>query len=157
MAQLPKAFSSQGEQLGDYKAIDGGTYVAHIIKSEMKDTKNKGGKYLQLTFKILEGDHVGRQIFARLNLVNANIQTTEIAEKAMNSICAAAGIENLEDSEQLHNIPMLIDVVKRDAAGGYAEQNDIKNYHAYDGAAIVPASPVAEKAAAPSKTPPWKK
>ena len=50
MALLPNKFNaSKGEKLGSFTAIPAGTYLAQIVKSEMKDTKNRDGKYLWLS------------------------------------------------------------------------------------------------------------
>jgi len=43
-----------------------------ITDSEMKPTRNGDGRYLQLTFQILEGPYKNRFVWARLNLHNAN-------------------------------------------------------------------------------------
>ena len=82
-------------------------------------------------------------------------------------------VDLLEDSEQLHNIPMRIKVGIKPAQAQYAEQNVIKSYAAYDGtavpamgaskpgsAALPPAETKAEKSPEPAagkKTPPWRK
>jgi Protein of unknown function (DUF669) len=157
MARLPNAFNVESaEKLGDFRAIPAGTYIAQIVKSEMKETTKKNGQYLQLQFVILDGEYAKRTVFSRLNLVNENQQTSEIAHKSLATIGECCGISNLEDSEQLHNVPMYIDVVVRPALGQYTEQNDIKGYKKYDGAQA--ASPrAASPNAGPAKTPPWKK
>jgi len=162
MARLPSAFNaSESEKLGDFTPIDAGVYPAQIVKSEMKPTQSGDGAYLQLEFEVLEGQFVGRKLWARLNLTNKNPVTVEIAQKTLATICECLEVEILEDSEQLHGKPMLINVIVKPAQAQYAAQNDIKGYSKYDGAA--PVNPtVAKPEAAPgngsgSKNPPWKK
>lgn len=166
MALLPNTFNTgEGEKLGSFTAIPAGSYLAQIVKSELKDTKNRDGKYLQLVFQIVDGPYVNRQLFARLNLINSNPQTVEIATKTLNTIADdCCGVKSLQDSEQLHGIPMYINVIVKPAEGQYPEQNDIKGYSPYiaDGPAPVTAAaataPAFKPAGAPAaKTPPWGK
>ncbi|MFN7431379.1 MAG: DUF669 domain-containing protein [bacterium] len=41
-------------------------YLAVVSESELKPTKTGGGKYLQLTFQIIDGEFKGRLVWARL-------------------------------------------------------------------------------------------
>ena len=160
MALLPSAMNTgDGEKLGSFTAIPAGAYLAQVVKSELKPTKDGTGKYLQLVFQIIEGDYANRQLFARLNLVNSNVQTVEIATKTLNTIAdECCGIKVLTDSEQLHNIPMYINVIVKPASGQYPEQNDIKGYTPYVAGGPAPATVAKPAAAAPgAKTPPWQK
>ncbi|NUQ67248.1 MAG: DUF669 domain-containing protein [Phycisphaerales bacterium] len=113
--------------------IPAGKYIAVITESEMKPTKAGGGKYLQLTFQIIDGERKGRLVWARLNLEN-------------------------KDSVELHNIPLEINVglKKRDDNGEFT--NVIKGYTKKGGnggggaaGARVPAG------VGPGSTPPWKR
>lgn len=167
MARLLNSFNaSESEKLGSFTAIPAGTYLAQIIKSELKPTKTGDGSYLQLVYQILEGDHVNRQIFARLNLQNANVQTVEIAQKTLATIAECCGVDIVEDSEQLHNIPMYINVVVKPQQAQYPEQNDIKGFSPYVAGGPAPAQPAKPPATPPlgkppvasaQKAPPWAK
>lgn len=153
MARLPNAFNAANhEKLGDFKAIPAGTYLAEIVKSELKSTKSGDGAYLQFSFKVLEGEHMGKTLFARLNIQNQNAQTVEIAQKSLATICECVGVSQLVDTEELHGRPMYISVTVREKTAQYPEQNDIKGYAPATGA-----PPVAIGAApAPGKpVPPW--
>ncbi len=44
----------------DFAAIPAGKYLAIIADSEMKQTKSGTSRYLELTFKVVEGEHKGR-------------------------------------------------------------------------------------------------
>ena len=44
-----------------------GQVLAVVSESELKPTKTGGGKYLQLTFQIIDGEFKGRLVWARLN------------------------------------------------------------------------------------------
>ena len=136
MAKLPSAFNSnEHEKMDDYTAIDAGNYPAMIHRSEMKDTKAKKegrariGSYLELRFRILSGKFKNRVVFARLNLVNENPVAVELANKELATICEAAGKVVIEDSQELHGIPMTISVTKTPATANSPERNEIKGYH----------------------------
>jgi hypothetical protein len=134
MAQLPGAYmSEENHETSGFSIIPEGNYIAQIIKSEWKDTKAKNGKYIALTLKIVDGDHKGKVLFENLNLINPNPQAVEIATKTMNSICAACGKVNVEDTDELHAIPMTVVVKITPAKGDFPESNKISAYLPMDG------------------------
>ena len=59
---------------------------------------------------MLDGPYKGRKLFDRLNLVNANPVTVEIAQRTLSAICHATGRMQVQDSEELHLIPFIADV-----------------------------------------------
>ncbi len=108
--------------------LPAGWYNAAIDSSEMKPTKDGLGSYLELRFSVLDGQYAGRKVFARLNLRNANVQAQEIAYQDLSAICHATNIIQLNDSTQLHNVPLKIKLSVRAASGDYEASNDIKGY-----------------------------
>lgn len=130
MAQL--IFNTTGqEEMDDFGTVDPGKYVVQITKSELKPTSKKDGERLNFTFKILEGKFKGRFIFSGLNVKNPNKQAEEISMKELTSICKACGVVDLKDTNQLHAIPIVVDVVIKPAEGEYQAQNRIKSYKPY--------------------------
>lgn len=131
MAQLPSVFNAkENEKMGGFEPIPAAWYLLEIAKTEMKDTRAGTGKYLSIQFKVLEGEYAGRYLFGLLNLVNHNPVAVEIAQKELASICEACGIDELEDSTELHGIPIAGRVVIKEASGGYPPKNEIKAYKA---------------------------
>lgn len=116
------------ETLGTYEALPAGWYNAAIDASEMKATKDGTGAYLQLSFKILDGFANGRKVFARLNLQNINPTAQEIAYKTLSSIMHATGQLRINDSAELHAIPMKIKLKVRAGDEKYEASNDITAY-----------------------------
>ena len=116
------------ETLGTYDALPAGWYNAAIDASEMKATKDGTGAYLQLSFKILDGFANGRKVFARLNLQNSNPTAQEIAYKTLSSIMHATGQLRINDSAELHAIPMKIKLKVRAGDDKYEASNDITAY-----------------------------
>ncbi|WP_066280237.1 DUF669 domain-containing protein [Blastomonas sp. CCH1-A6] len=95
---------------GEYEVIPAGEYLAEITASEMAENSARNGHYLKLELTILDGDQAGRKVFDRLNLQNPNRTAVEIAERTLNAICVAVGKMAVQQSEELHGIPMVIKV-----------------------------------------------
>lgn len=129
MAMLPQKANTpeNNESLGDM-VMPAGDYLSHIIKSEFKQTKSKNGHYLALQWKVLDGPGKGRMLFSKLNLDNPSTMAVELATKELNSICQAANKVGVEDSAELHNIPIVLVVIKKDADDNWPASNEIKGY-----------------------------
>lgn len=154
---------------GDFSSIPSGKYKTIITASEWKDSKKTAGaKYLELTHEVVDGEHKGRKLWDRLNLVNPSQQASEIAQKTLSAICHAIGVMKVADSSQLHDRPMLTTVrvvPKNDKEGrpvigadGKPETtNEIKGYAKLDqGITPLPtatAAPAAAVNAGPVKAP----
>ena len=112
---------------------------------------------------ILDGPHKGRKIFDQLNLVNPNPTTVEIAQRTLSAICHATGKMQVSDSEELHLIPMSIQVTVKPPKNGYGESNAIRYMTPAQGTAASQAAKKAQTgrdaAAAPAKmaSAPWNK
>lgn len=118
------------EPQADFAPIPVGEYTVIISASEMKDNAKGTGKYLQIIFDVVEGQYKGRKVFDILNIQNANETAQQIAQRALSSICRAVGVMHPTDSEELHNIPLLIKVGIRPANEKYEESNIVKGYAA---------------------------
>ena len=137
MAILPNIFKPEEAQENPFAPIPADWYLAEIIKSEVKATRSNDGKYLALTFKILEGDHSGRMIFANLNLVNKSEVAVKIAESDLKAICEAVNFEgDLEDTFDLHNIAMQVKVSLKPETAQWPAKNELKNFKPEDWEAI---------------------
>lgn len=167
MASFGQTFdASSVEPSSGYEVYPPGKYLGQIVASEMRATKDGAGQYLYLELDILEGPYAGRKLFDRLNLVNANPDTVQIAQRTLSSICRAVGKMQVSNSEQLHLVAMTLDVRVRPPKGMYGESNAIR-YLPRNGAPTAAAPAVAPIAvrpltAAPTSTPaanglPWKR
>ena len=118
--------------------------------------QDRVGKYLQLTFQIIDGEFKGRLVWARLNLENKSEMTVKIARGELSAICRAIGVMQPKDSVELHNVPLEINVglKKRDDNGEFT--NVIKGY-AKKGGGGSPVSGRAPVGVGPGSTPPWKR
>ena len=143
MARLDSSFDASGiEPTTAYDVLPAGKYVVQIVESEMRVTSNGMGQFLWLMLDVLEGPYTGRKVFDQLNLVNQNPTTVEIAQRALSAICHATGKMQVSDSEELHLIPMTIQVTVKPPKNGYGERNAIRY--------LVPAPGTAKPAATAS-------
>jgi hypothetical protein len=177
MAQLGETFDATTvEPNAPRELLPPGKYLAHLVQSAMEPTKSGSGQFLSLEFDILSGDFQGRKAWDRLNIVNNNAQAVEIAHRTLSAICHAVNKMQVNDSEELHFLPLVITlkVVPEQTRDGktYAPKNEISGYEAAaSGAASVaaakpttqpaqsrPATPPANAApvAAKAATPPWR-
>ena len=133
-----------------FEVYPAGKYLAQIVASEMRPTKDGRGQYLFLELDILEGQFAGRKLFDRLNLVNDNPDTVDIATRTLSSICRATGQMQVKDSEQLHLIPLIADVRVRPPKGQYGESNSIRYLPRNAAAPATPTRAPASYASAPT-------
>lgn len=149
------------EQQQAYDPLPPGWYPAMITESEVGSTKaNDGSTKLDLVFVITDGQFKGRKVYNTLNIGNKNEIAKEIALKQLSSIAHAVNVLNVQQSEWLHEKPLMIRLKIRQASGEFDAANDVTGYKAFDGAATAqpgaPSAPPAftPPAAAPAFVPP---
>lgn len=139
------------EPTAAFEALPAGWYDARIDESEMKPTKDGSGAYLKLRFSIIGGKYDNQKVFQNLNLRNANPTAVEIAMRNLSAIAHAVGVLQVQNSAQLHGIPLKIKIkVRKDPTGQYGDSNEISAYEninkpvqmadAYGAAAAAPAA-----------------
>ncbi len=151
MAQLN--FNASAIETTSHDPIPSGIYEAVVSASEMRPTKNGGGIGINLTFEIIsEGAAKGRKVWAWINYQHPKAEAQRIGQEELARLCKAVAVGNLSDTEQLHNIPLLITVAldKNDQS-----RNVIKRYEKKGGVAA--ASAAAPAAQAGSEVPPWRR
>jgi len=138
------------ERSNSFDPLPAGQYELMITRSATKPTKAGTGSYLELEMQVIGGQHSGRRHWERLNLDNPSQQTVKIAEEQLARLCNALGIDDVNDSEQLHDLPFLADVAidKKDST-----RNVIYGYRAVGGAPA--ATKPAPRPAAVPKNRPW--
>lgn len=158
MARFDTAFDATGiEPTTGYDVLPAGKYRAQIVESEMRVTRNGMGQFLWLMLDIIEGQYQGRKVFDQLNLVNSNPQTVEIAQRTLSAICHATGKLQVNDSVDLHLVPMTIQVGVKPPKDGYSEKNTIR-YLVPEKAPAAPAyqaAPAVSQAPAAPAAAPW--
>lgn len=141
MALLPNVFVPEEAESMEFTVLPAGWYPAEIVKSELKDTKLKDGKYIALKFRITEdveidGEEVkseGRFVFTNLNIINKNETAVRIAQSDLKAICEAIGFEGeLEDTVDLHDQDMMIKLSVKPETSEWPAKNEIKGYKAVE-------------------------
>ena len=153
MADLRGFDANSVEPNSGFDPVPAAKYPAVITESEMKANKAGTGQYLQFTFQIIEGEYRGRMLWARLNLDNPNATAVQIARADLSAICRAVGVLAPNDSVELHNLPLVIDVRCKKRADTGEITNEIKAFAKKDGPPPPPAGP----APSTNSTPPWKR
>jgi hypothetical protein len=103
-----------------------------------------------LTFQILEGEYKGRFLWARLNLDNPNQTAVQIAKAELSAVCRAVGVLTPQDSVELHNLPLVINVRCRKRPDTGDLTNEIKGYAKREVTTVQPQQ-------AATATPPWRR
>ena len=149
MASFGHTFdASTVEPTTPFEVLPPGKYLVQVVASEMRPTKDGMGQYLLLELDVLDGQCAGRKLFDRLNLVNANPDTVQMAQRSLSALCRAAGKMQVSNSEQLHLIPLMVDVKVRPPKGQYGESNSIRYLSTSDVPPVVPPTPPSPPAAA---------
>lgn len=146
--------ASKVDPTDTFTPIPAGDYQVVISKAEVKPTKNQQGRLLELTLKVVDGQHRGRVIFERLNLWNQNQTAVEIAQKRLSQYCHATGRLRIGDAAELLNIPVTVSLsVRTDPSGQYGPSNEVRAVKAVAGGGASAPAPVSAPAA--GSTPPW--
>ncbi len=127
MANLGGSYEAGNETMEARDALPAGEYVAAMVKSDRKEAKTAGNAYINCEFEVQEGELQGRRFWTMLNLWNGNSQAVEIAQRELNSIMHACGKLRVEDTEELHGIPMRVSL-KVENDDKYGAQNRVKSY-----------------------------
>ena len=147
MAQLN--FNAAEVDTTSRDAIPSGSYEAVVTDSEMRATKNGLGMGINLTFEIIsEGPAKGRKVFVWINYEHPKVEAQRIGREELASLCKAVGVTDLNDTVQLHNLPLLITV-------GLDKNDPTRNVvKAYKPKAAQPAQ-AAQKAPQAAGAAPW--
>ena len=145
-------FDAASVDITSHDPIPAGTYEAVVTASEIKANKSLTGKGLNLTFEILSDSAKGRKVWAWINFQHQKAEAQRIGQEELARLCKALGIAALNDTEQLHDKPLMITVAidRNDAT-----RNVIKAYAAKTGAASPQSGAGATAAPASSGTAPW--
>lgn len=128
MADLGGVFDSDVvAPMGDRTPIPAGDYRCVCVKSDWKNT-SKGGKYLEFTWQVVDGEHLGRMVWSRLNLQNSNSQAVQIARSELSSICKAVGVVKLRDSIEVHDVPLVVSVAVKKREDNGDLTNEVAGY-----------------------------
>jgi hypothetical protein len=139
-----------------------GAYDVEITNAEVRELKSGNGTGLNIEYTVVGPEqHARRKLWQNLNIAHTNPQAEQIGQSQLSALCRAVGIGLLNDSDELFQKMLRVQVKVRPAQGSYGPSNDISGYEAIGTPlpAVAPtqaARPAANTAAAKS-SPPWKK
>ena len=108
-----------------FEPLPPGPYDMIIVKSEVKSTKAGTGHYIELEMHVLGGEHSGRRHWERLNVNNPSKAAQDMAQAALGALVKACGFNNIEDTEQLHDLTFVahVEIDRKDST-----RNSIRGY-----------------------------
>ena len=124
-----------------YEPIPAGTYLAHIVDSDLVASKTGNGQNLKLVFEVLDGQFKSRKVHENLCVQHTNTDTQRIAQSKLSAICHATGLLRVQDSSELHYKPVRLNVTIQPAQNGFDAQNRVKGYEAANPAGVYQAQP----------------
>ena len=96
---------------GNFSVVPPGIYHVIIVNSELKDNRAGNGKFLEISYQIIEGQFIGKTVKDRINVMNPSETALRIGLSQLKKICDAVGHKGqLKDSCQLHGKLMAIKV-----------------------------------------------
>lgn len=101
----------------DEGSMPTGRYTAVLCESDMVQTRRNGG-CLALAFRVVEGKHKGRVIRNKLFLAHGNLGRRNDAIEDLRSICLCTGVLKPRDSRELHGIPLVLHVERKQGRDG---------------------------------------
>jgi len=143
-------FDASTIDTSSHDPIKPGTYEAVIAETEMRPTRNGDGMGINVTFEIISGEAKGRKVWEWINYQHPKPEAQRIGQETLAKICKAVGVERLTETEQLHNIPLLVKVALDKAD---PTKNTVKDILAKSKVAAAAAPAAAPAAAAPAAQP----
>jgi len=145
-----------------------GKYSAMVTESKLIPTKGTyqpepgakpvpKGWILELTWQILSGPHERRLVWDKITLIHTSADAQRIGRETWKKACRAAGISYApQDSSEIHNKLVRIQVKTKPASNGYEASNAVKAYYSAPAqAAPIQGEPQAGHQPTGQASPPW--
>ena len=94
--------------------VPDGEYLAVIVRSHLRWTRTRKGRYIQLVVRIIDGDFEGFQIVDRSYVESrASAGPVDEGRRKLAGLCAATGVARPKDTSEFHGVPVRIIVRNR--------------------------------------------
>jgi hypothetical protein len=145
--EFPETFDPQTEQGNSWDLLPIGEYVAEAIEADVAPPKSGDGYALKLTWKLLEGEFEGRQVWQHITFKHSNEQAQSIGRKTFKDICTALSIhEAVQNAEVVLFKPARLRIgIQKDKDGIFPDRNKVSR--------VLSLAPPSEPAAAPANQP----
>ena len=127
MVEFHGGFNANEHEDEGFTTIPEGTYDVIVKASERKENSKKTGHILKVTFQIIEGEFKNRTVITNFNMWNQSEQAQKIARSEFANLCKAVDKPLIQDSSDIHKIPLQIKIGHRKYDGKVYE--DVKAYH----------------------------
>jgi hypothetical protein len=160
--QFPETFDPTTQEGNSWDVLPVREYVAQVVEASIQQPNSGDGYYLALTWKIIEGDYEGRQVWQRITYLHSSEQAQTIGRRTLKDLCDALGVnEQVKDAEVFLFKPARIRLgIEKDKQGVYADKNRISRILPLEAKSEEPEQPeqpakpvAATKVASAAKTP----
>jgi hypothetical protein len=115
-----------------FQPIPPGKYAAEITEVSTRETKAGDGKYLAIAVQIVGGEHDGRFVWDRLNVVNQNPEAVAIARSRLANLCRSVGVRKPERYADFQGMAVTV-IVGIEKSDEHGDSNKVKRYMATAG------------------------
>ena len=160
--QFPETFDPTTQEGNSWDVLPVREYVAQVVEASIQQPHSGDGYYLALTWKIIEGDYEGRQVWQRITYLHSSEQAQTIGRKILKDLCVATGVAEQVDNAEvfLFKLVRIRLGIERDKQGVYADKNRISRILPLEAKSEEPERPeqpakpvAATKVASAAKTP----
>lgn len=117
-------------QSAGFEPLPVGKYDLIVVETDLKPNKKRTGDVLTLVYEVISGEFKKRKIYNRLNYNHPDAETQKISRGELSRLVKAVGLRQINDSDELTNIPFVADIgVRGKAEDEYGIQNVIKKYY----------------------------
>jgi hypothetical protein len=104
-------------------------YLCRVIASELKESKNGTGKYVEVRLDVTGPTHAGRVLFDRIVVVHENERAVEIGRPRFAALCVAAGFaKRPSNAAELIGSNVAVKVKTEKASNGYEARSVPRAY-----------------------------
>ncbi|RWX19597.1 DUF669 domain-containing protein, partial [Rhizobium leguminosarum] len=116
MARLGQTFRAQDHdtEQNDFELLPNGIFKLEVSASEVKEEGNN--ITLSISYDVIEPEeYKSRKIFAYIDLQHNEADKQERGQREFAKLCRAVGVNDVEDSDELHFLPFFAKVKKGEA------------------------------------------
>ena len=125
--QFPETFDPTTQEGNSWEVLPVGEYVAQIVEADIQQPNSGDGHHLALTWKIIEGDYEGRQVWQRITILHSSERAQTIGRRTIKDLCVATDVaEKVADAEVFLFKPVRIRLgIEKDKQGIYPDKNKV--------------------------------
>jgi len=112
----------------DNTLIPSGWHRAWVIGAEMKKNAAGNGRYLELTWQIVEGEAENRRHWERYNVENPSEVAVRIAQEQLSAVMHAINVLEFNDPGELSGVMCMIKIGIEKGKNGNPDRNKIYGY-----------------------------